>query len=199
MNEVGILFVEIEQDVLERGKFEEIVRFRDGFRRPAAIGAGLSRLHVNVRVVVNAVLAAVVTGIDVAVFAAEFEQPLDRARVAHFRGADEFVALNAKFIPECFPFGGHFGYEFGFRDAGFLGGALDVDAVFVGAGGQDDLVAQHALVAAYGVAHDRGVRMADVREAVRVVDRRRQIVFWFCWWHFLSFGTLPRVLPATLA
>ncbi len=76
LNEVGILFVEIEQDVLERGELEEIVRFRDGFRRPSAIGAGLSRLHVNVRVVVNAVLAAVVTGIDVAVFAAEFEQAI---------------------------------------------------------------------------------------------------------------------------
>jgi hypothetical protein len=95
LNEVGILFVEIEQDVLERGKFEEIVCLSDGFRRPAAIRARFPRLHVNVRVVINAVLAAVVTRIDIAVFAAEFEQPLHRASVAHFGGADKFVALNA--------------------------------------------------------------------------------------------------------
>ena len=66
----------------------------------------------------------------------------------------------------------HFGAR-SVDDAGFFGGAFDVDAVLVGAGGEDDFVAEHALVATDGVAHDRGVGVADVREAVGVVDRSR--------------------------
>ena len=61
-------------------------------------------------------------------------------------------AVMTEFIPERAPGVGHVGDKFGFGDAGFLGGALDVDAVLVGAGGHHDFIAAHALVAANGVA-----------------------------------------------
>jgi len=125
--------------------------------------------------------------VDVAVFFAEFEEPLDRADVFEIGGANEFVGGNTEFVPEGAPGFGHFGDEFGFGDACFFRGAFDVDAVFVGAGGHHDVVAAHALVAANHVGDDGGVRVADVREPVGVVDGRRQIEFFFFLRHFLSF------------
>ncbi len=100
-------------------------------------------------------------------------------RVFQVGRADEFVALDTEFVPESAPLGGHFRHEFGFGNAGFFGGALDVDAVLVGSGGHDHVVATHALVAAYGVTDDGRVGVANVRQAVRVVDRRGQVKFGF--------------------
>ncbi len=99
--------------------------------------------------------------------------------VLRVRGADKYIALNAQFIPEGAPLGRHLGYKFGFRHTGFARGALDVDAMLVRAGGHHHVVAEHALVAADGVAHDRRVGVADVWQAVRVVDRRREVEFAF--------------------
>jgi hypothetical protein len=56
-----------------------------------------------------------------------------------------------------------------------LGGPFHFLAVFVGAGGQDGVVAQHALEAADGVGGDGGISVADVRRRIHVVDRGRQI------------------------
>ncbi len=95
------------------------------------------------------------------------------------RRADKLIALNAQFIPEGAPFGRHLGHKFGFRHSGFARGAFDVDAVLVRAGGHHHVVAEHALVTADGVAHDRRVGVADVRQAVRVVDRRGDVEFAF--------------------
>src|SRR5712692_10049784 len=150
LNEIRMFGVPIEERLLECGELEVEIGFSDGFRGTATVGA---------------------------VVAALFEKPLDSVGVFEIGGADKFVALDAEFVPKSTPFGGHFRDEFGFGYAGFFGGALDVDAVFVSAGGHHDLVAAHALVAADGVTHDRGIRVADVRQAVRVVDRRGQVEF----------------------
>src|SRR6185369_12233277 len=190
LDEVWILLVEIEQRLLECGKLEEIVFFRDRFRRAAAIGTVFAGLHVHIGVVVDAILPDVVAFVDVVVLAAAAEEPLHGADVREIGGADEFVRGNAEFFPERFPGFSHAGDKFGFRDAGFLRGALDVDAVLIGAGGHDHVEAAHALKPAHGVADDGGVDVADVRQAVGVVDRRRQIVFGLRRSHFSfsSFG-----------
>src|SRR5258708_1031098 len=99
--------------------------------------------------------------VDVAVFPAELEEPLDGGDVLGVGGANEFVGRDAKLVPEGGPGVGHFGDEFGFRDAGFFGGAFDVDAVLVGAGGHYDVVAAHALVTANYVGDDGCVRVTD--------------------------------------
>ncbi len=137
-------------------------------------------------VVIDAVLTGVVAFIDVTVFLAEFEEPLHGADVAQVGGADEFIGRNAEFVPESAPGVGHFGDEFGFRDAGFFGGAFDVDAVLIGAGGHDNVVAAHTLEASNGVADDRRVGVTNVRQAVGVVDRRGQIIFFFSFGHLVS-------------
>src|SRR6266478_6217078 len=179
LDEIGMLGVPIEKRLLKGRELEIEIGFGDGFRRTATIGAVLAGLHVDVGIVVDAVLPRVVTGIDETIVAALLEEPLHGVSVFQIRGADKFVALDAEFIPKGAPFRGHFRDEFGFGNAGFFGGALDVDAVFVGAGGHDHVVAAHAFVAADGVAHDGRVGVADVRQAVRVIDRRGQIIFGF--------------------
>src|SRR4029077_6813151 len=143
-----------------------------------AIGAVVSGLGVvHESVVVDAVLAGVVAFVDVAVFPAELEKPLHGADVLEIGGADEFVGGDAEFVPKGAPGVGHFGDVFGFGDAGLFGGAFDVDAVLVGAGGHDDVVAAHALVAADDIGDDGGVGVADVGEPIGVVDGRRQVEF----------------------
>ncbi len=52
---------------------------------------------------------------------------------------------------------------------------LDVLAVLVGAGQEEDVVAGEPARARERVGRDRGVRVADVRHVVHVVDRRRQV------------------------
>jgi hypothetical protein len=173
LNEGGIFLVKIEQRLLERGKFEEVVLFRNGFRGPAAIGTVVARLGVVYEgVVVNAVLAGVVALVDVAVFLAQLEKPLHGADMFQVGGANELVGGQSKLIPQIAPLVGHSGDKFGFGDVGLFRGAFYVDAVFVGAGGHHHFVAAHALVAANHVGDHRGVGVADVRQAVCVVDRR---------------------------
>src|SRR5229473_2576455 len=118
--EIRILRVEIKERLLKRGELKKIILFGDGFGGAAAVRTILSGLHVDIRVVVNAVLSRVVAGIDVTVFPALAEEPLHGVCVLYFRGADEFIALDAKVIPELAPLGGHFRDEYGFRDTSFF-------------------------------------------------------------------------------
>ncbi len=179
LDEIGMLGVPIEKRLLKRRELEIKIRFGDGFRGTAAVGTVFSGLHVDVGVVVDAVLPGVVAGVDEPIVAALLEKPLHGVRVLQVRSADKFVALDAQFVPQGAPLGGHFRDKFRFWDARFLRRALDVDAVLVGTGSHDYVVAAHAFVAADGVAHDGRIGVADMRQAVRVVDRRGQIVFWF--------------------
>ena len=179
LDEIGMLGVPIEKWLLERGELEIEIGFRDGFRWTATIGTVFAGLYVDVGIVVDAVLPGVVTRVDETVVTALFEKPLHGVSVFQVGGADKLVALDTEFIPEAAPLGGHFRDEFGFRNAGFFRGALDVDAVFIGAGGHDHVVSTHAFVAADGVTHDGRVGVADVRQTVRVVDRGGQVIFGF--------------------
>ena len=66
------------------------------------------------------------------------------------------------------------------RFVGGGGGALDLLAVLVGAGGEDHrLVTLHALQALDRVGGDGGVGVADVGSGVDVIDRRGEVVFAF--------------------
>src|SRR5260370_27638586 len=150
-----MLAVPSEQQFLKRREFEEKVCCGDGFGRTAAIWTVFAGLHVDVGIVVNAVLPGVVTGVDETVLAAQLEKPLRRVGVLQVGGADKLVALDAEFVPEGAPLGGHLRDKFGFRDAGFFGGALAVDAVLLGARGHNPVSAAHALSPA-GCGTDEG-------------------------------------------
>src|SRR5262249_9166826 len=68
LDEIGILAIEVEQRLLKGGELEEIVFFRDGFERASAIRTVVARFRVvHEGVVVNAVLAGIMTFINVAV------------------------------------------------------------------------------------------------------------------------------------
>src|ERR1700683_2326382 len=174
-----MLRVITEKTLLKRGKPEEIILLADRFRRPSAIRTRIARPRVvHVSVVENAVLAGVLPFVNVltarstAIFAAPLEEPLPRVRVLQVGGADELVTLDAEFVPNPAPLAGHFVDEFLWRLARLRCRALDVDAVLVRAGRQHHIESAHALVTANGVAHDRRIRVPDVRQPVRVVDRR---------------------------
>src|ERR1700722_11122410 len=56
------------------------------------------------------------------------------------------------------------------------GGALAIDAVFVGAGGENRAVSLHVFQRANGVGGNGRIRVADVRSGVGVIDRRGQVI-----------------------
>jgi len=98
LNEIGMLGVPIEKRFLERGELEVEIGFGDGFRGTATIGARLAGLHIDISVVVDAVLPGVVAGVHEAVVTELFEKPLHGVRVFQIGGADKFVALDAQFV-----------------------------------------------------------------------------------------------------
>ena len=59
-----------------------------------------------------------------------------------------------------------------------LRGALDVDAMLVGAGEKESLNSLLPFMPRDRVGHDHGVQMAEMRKAVRVVDGRRNVEGW---------------------
>src|SRR5260370_10643043 len=152
LDEFGILGIVLAETLSEFGEFEIEILFGNCMCGPAAIRTIFAGLYVYVRIVEDAVLPSVVPRIDIAIFAAALKQPLHGSVVLHISGANKSIALDAEFVPKGAPLRGHFGDEFGFGYAGFFGGALDVDAVLVGTGGHDHVVAAHALVAADGIA-----------------------------------------------
>ena len=95
------------------------------------------------------------------------------------RGADKLVRSESKLIPQRAPLRRHFGDKRGFRDPGFLCRALDIHAMLVCTGGHHHFVAAHALVAPDSIRNHSSVGVSNVRQAVRVIDRRGEIEFGF--------------------
>src|SRR6266446_7826008 len=108
LDKIRVLGIPVEKRFLKGRQFEEIVWLGDSFCRPATIGTVFAGLHVHVSIVVNAVLPGVVPGVNETVFAAQFEKPLHGVGVFQVGGANKFIALNTKFVPEGAPLGGHF-------------------------------------------------------------------------------------------
>ncbi len=122
-------------------------------------------------------MAGVVAFINLAAFTAAAEQVLDAEGVAVAGGALEAIDVEAQNLPllaellgDCV---GVLLRSFSLR----LGGAFDVDAMLVGAGGQDGVEALHVFQRPDGVGRDGRVGVADVGGGVGVVDRGGQVVF----------------------
>src|SRR5258705_5645437 len=99
LDEIRMLGIPIEKRLLECRELEIEIGLGNGFRGTAAIRAVLARFHVDVGIVVNAVLAGVVAGVDETIVAALLEKPLNGVRVFQIGSADKFVALDAEFVP----------------------------------------------------------------------------------------------------
>ncbi len=134
-NEVGIGGVKLEQRLFHRRELEEIVFFFHGLSDASADRAGRAGgVDLDVELVVYAILAAIFALVDETAILKELEHGLHTAHVFLIRGADELVVAEAHAVPERAELGGYFVNEFLRRAAGSIGGALDLLAVFIGAG-----------------------------------------------------------------
>jgi len=86
-------------------------------------------------------------------------------------GADVVVVGDAHALPEILEGLRDLVGELLRRDAGGGGGALDLLAVLIGAGEEEGVVTEQAVAAGEYVRNDGGVRVADVRARVDVIDR----------------------------
>ena len=125
----------------------------------------------DVEIVVDAVAALVKGFVDVAGVAGAQEQAAHGAQMIGGRGAHEMGVADAESVPERAKDGGVAVHELARGDAELGGGASDVFAVLVGAGEKGDVVTLHAFEARNRIGHQRGVRRADVRAGVGIVDR----------------------------
>jgi len=170
--------VQLDELFGEGRELEEEVLLGDGFGGPAAVRARVAGFGVaDVELVEEAVLPGVGALVDVAVVEAAAEEVLHHLVMLGIRGALEAVDLETQLPPLLAELLGDDGGELLGGLAGGAGGALDLLAVLVGAGGQHGAVALHRLEAPHQVGHDGGVGVADVRSRVHIVDGCSQIVF----------------------
>ena len=160
----------------------------------AAVGAlAVDKLGLGEeRLARRAVHALVVTFVDVALLVELFKDLLDLLFVVVVGRADEFVVGGVHYVPVRADDARDLIDVFLRRDAGGLCFFLDLLAVLVGAGLEEHVVALKALVARDAVGKHDLIRIADVRAARGVGDRRRDIILRFA--HGLSF--LLFIVPA---
>ena len=146
---------------MEGGELEVVVGLGDGFGEPAAVWAEDAGRAVDVGFVGDAVLAGVGAFIDEAILLELGEEVLDAVFVVGVGGADvaDFFARDGgegggwrrgggagvgdtHAVPEVAEGGGDLVGELLRRDAGGDGGALDLLAVLVGAGEEEDVVSE---------------------------------------------------------
>src|SRR5215467_13756273 len=168
--------VMLQQLVRESRELEVIVLFADSLSWPSTLRAGRSWAgSVNVKLVEDAVLAGVRSLVNEALFLQTFPQRLHATLVAWLGSAYEIVVGDAHPVKKPAEFGGDRVSELLRRLARGVGGTFDLLPMLVCTGEQKRVVAEHALTTGHGIAHQRGVRMPDVRTRVHVIDRRRNV------------------------
>ena len=170
----GWAVVPVEQALLEAAEAEEVVLLLEVLDRALVDRAQVAGVELVVGVVLlagDAVLALVDVELDVAGVVAALQQFGDADPVALLGGADEVVVGDVQPLPRL-------GEQRGDRVDELLRRScrrprralLHLLAVLVGAGEELDVVAEQAVPAGERVADDRGVRVAEVRLGVDVVD-----------------------------
>ena len=108
------------------------------------------------------------------------DQRVDPGVVARLRRPDEVVVGDLELPPQLVVAAYDLVRERLGLDAARAGAALHLLAVLVGAGEEADVEPAHPLVAGDRVGDHRGVDVADVRQVVDVVDRRRDVERFAC-------------------
>ena len=177
-DEFRVFLIVGEQALLEGRELEEIVFFRNGLGRPAALRAGIARpTFRGVEFIGDAILPRVIAFIDIAVFPDRFENLPHRCRMFLVGSPNEGVKFNPQ-APPLFPkqrrdlVG-----ELLRREAGGLGRALHLLPMLIGPAEQEGVVALHLLIPANRVGHNGAVGVPQVRRRVYVVERSCQIEF----------------------
>ena len=177
-DEARVAGVELLELLLEGGEPEEPVLLLLAVERDAVDRAGVALRDLVLRLEVRAagaVPALVQALVDVPVVVHALHERLDALLVARVARADEEVVGGVDARHQRLEAGGVAVGELLRRDALALGGERDRLAVLVGAREEEHVLAALAVVAGEDVRPDRGVRVAEVRRRVDVVDRGRDV------------------------
>ena len=177
-DEVRAVGVEPLELLLEGGEPEEPVLLLLAVERDAVDRAGVALrdlvLGLEVRAA-GAVPALVLALVDVPVVVHALHERLDALLVARVARADEEVVGGVDARHQRLEAGGVAVRELLRRHALALGRERDRLAVLVGAREEEHVLPALAVVAGEDVGPDRGVRVAEVRRRVDVVDRGRDV------------------------
>ena len=173
LHRVGMLGVIREQAVGVARQLEEVVLLDDVLDRPhvdRTIAVDQLVLRV-VRLARDAIEALVGSELDVARVVDRLQELLHRRVMARLGGADEVVVGDVESVPGVAEMRRRLVDQFLGRDAPRFRGALHLQAVLVGAGQEEDLVAPEPAPTGEHVAGHRRVGVADVGDVVHVVNR----------------------------
>ena len=185
LHEFGMLVVEREQLVLERGKLEEVRLFLHALERTMAVGAQVlanrtvllvALLHLVVGViglVGHAVPTIVAALVQVARFLHALPEVLNRMVLARLGRANEVVIGNLERLPQILEQGSlAVAPRLRRIEAVLLGGLGDLFAMLVHAGEEFDVVAHRATVASLDIGQDGRVRGSQMGRRVYVINGR---------------------------
>ena len=185
LHEFGMLVVEREQLVLERGKLEEVRLFLHALERTMAIGAQVlanrtvllvALLHLVVGViglVGHAVPTIVAALVQVARFLHALPEVLNRMVLARLGRANEVVIGNLERLPQILEQGSlAVAPRLRRIEAVLLGGLGDLFAMLIHAGEEFDVVAHRATVASLDIGQDGRVRGSQMGRRVYVINGR---------------------------
>ena len=194
LNEVRMLLDVVDHPVLILGETEEIALLTGLLHRAAAVRAA-AILELQLRpegLARRAVQALILALVDVALIVQLPEDLLDGLDVALVRGADEVVILHVHQLPEVLDARDDL-VDIGLWGHASRGGlALDLLAVLVRAGQEEDVVAGLLLEARHGVGGRRAVAVADMQIIAGIIDRRSDVECRFLAHVFLSLKNVPR-------
>ena len=177
LHRVGMRGVVLEEPVGEARQAEEVVLLDHELDRAEVDRAvTVDQLVLGVvRLARDAVEAFVRSELDVTLVVDRLQEFLHRDVVTRLGRADEVVVGDVERIPRRAEVGGGLVDELLGRHTSRLRGALHLEAVLVGAGEKEDLVAAEASPARQRVAGNRRVRVTDVRHVVDVIDGCRDV------------------------
>ena len=181
-DKVRLLLVELQELVLIGGELEEVAGLLDPLDRRALRSAAYLVLADDglvlgvIGLVAHRVPAGVRVEIDVAIVRHALPDRLAGAMVFFFRGADEAVVANVEDAVHVLELRGVARRQIGRRQAFLRRGLHHLLAVLVGAGEKEHVLAIEPLEARQGIGRDRLIGVADMRYAVGIGDRGRDVI-----------------------
>src|SRR6202048_4454107 len=181
-NEVRLTGVERQQLVLIRGQFEEIAFLLDPFDRRALRPASYVVVAQDgfvfgvIGFVAYGIPAGVAVQINIAIVGHPLPNRLAGAMMLFFRGADETVERDIQTLIHLLEPQGIACRDFQRRQLLKFGGLGHLQAVLVGTGEKEDILAVEPRKARQRIGRDRLIGVADMRQAVWVRDSGGDVV-----------------------
>ena len=172
LDELGVLFIQLQNAVAVFGKTEEIGLFLSPFDLTAAVGAfAVLQLGLGPEsLTVGAVPALILALIDLPAVVQLFENLLHALDVIVVGGADKTVIADIQKFPQILENGNDMIHILFGGDALRFGLLLDFQAVLIGAGEEHDVAPLHSLITGDGVAGNGAIAVPDVGVAGRIID-----------------------------